>query len=124
MHTDGLDGLHELVREAARPHWVRGDLAAAVADAWAAVTQARPDGDVWFVDPGLAEASAVQAGIDALLSAMATLAPAADAVAAASPQATFELLSGLSLCARYVEHAVSAEQVDRVVREAVALPAT
>jgi hypothetical protein len=121
MHAEGLDGLHELVREAARPHWARGDLAAAVTDAWTAVSQARPEGDVWFVEPNGPEATALQVGIDALLCALTTLAPAADAVAAATPQAAFELLSGLSLCARYVEQAVSAEHVDRAVRESVAL---
>jgi hypothetical protein len=123
MHAEGLDGLHELVREAARPHWVRGDLPAAIGAAATALADARPDGAVWYVDPGVAEAAALQAGIDALLAALATLTPAADAVAAATPQAAFELLSGLSLCARYVEQAVSAEQVDRAVRDSVALGA-
>jgi hypothetical protein len=122
MHAEGLDGLHELVREAARPHWVRGDLATAVTDAWAAVTQARPAGEVWFVDPGAPGAQGVQEGIAALLSTMATLAPASQAIAVASPPAAFELLFALSLCARYVDQAVSAEQIDRVVRESVALP--
>jgi hypothetical protein len=121
MHAEGLDGLHELVREAARPHWDRGDLAAAVTAAWAAVTQARPAGDVWFVDPGARAADSVQQGIDALMATMATLAPAGEAIADASPAAAFELLSALSLCARYVDQAVSAEQIDRVVRDSVAL---
>jgi hypothetical protein len=124
MHADGLDGLHELVREAARPRWVSGDLAAAVSDAWAAVTDARPAGDAWFVDPGTPGADGVQQGIEALLATMATLAPAGPAIADASPQAAFELLSALSLCARYVDQAVSAEQIDRVVRESAALPAS
>ena len=121
MHVEGLDGLHELVREAARPHWDRGDLAGAVEDAWAAVAQARPAGEVWFVDPGAPCAQDVQQGIAALLATMTTLAPAGEAIIDTSRPAAFELLCALSLCARYVEQGVSAEHVDRVVRESAAL---
>jgi len=124
MHTEGLDGLHELVREAARPHWVHGDAPAAVRAAWAAVAQARPSGDAWFVHPGAPGADQVQQGIEALLAATDTLAAAGPAVAQASPEATFELLSALSLCARYVDQAVSAAQIDDVVGASIALPAT
>jgi hypothetical protein len=121
MHTDGLDGLHEVVREAARPYWIRDDRAEAVAAAWAAVVKARPAGDLWFVDPGAPEAAAVQASIETLLETMASVAPASEAIAAASPQAAFELLAALSLCARYVDEAVSADEVDRVVRGSLGL---
>lgn len=115
MHADGLDGLHELVREAARPHWVRGDLAAAVHAAWAAVWQALPPGDVLFVDPASPDADSVQTGIDELLRSMARLNGAAETLADDAPQAALELLASLSLCARYVGQAVSADVIDRVL---------
>jgi hypothetical protein len=112
--------LHELVREAARPHWIRGDLAVAVGDAWAAVSRARPVGEAWFVDPRAEKATTVQLGIETLLSTMATLASAA-ATVVDTPHAAFEVLAGMSLCARYIDRAISAEQVDRVVRASAAL---
>jgi hypothetical protein len=122
MHAEGLDGLHELVREAARPYWIRGDLAEALDVAWVALTQACPKGDVWFVDPGAAQGALVQTGVEALLGSLATFVSAAGAVAD-TPQAAYEVLCGMSLCARYVDQAVSAEQVDRVVRASAALGA-
>ncbi len=123
MRVDDLDGLHELVREAARSPWDRGDFAAAVHAGWAAVWQALPAGDVRFVEPSSPAADGIQAGIDQMLRSMAHLNTAADAFAADSPHAAFELLAGLSLCARFVERSVSLELVDRVLAACLTAPA-
>lgn len=123
MHADGLDGLHELVREAARPYWIRDDRAEALAAAWGAVQKARPAGDLWFVDPDTTDAAVVQTAVEEILRSMAHVTPAAPAIAETSPQAALELLTTLSLCARYIDQAVSAEEVDRVVRGSTGLAA-
>jgi hypothetical protein len=117
MHSDGLDGLHELVRDAARPHWDRGDLSAACAAAGAAVSAALPGDPVWFVDPDAPGAGAVQDGVERLLGALDRLATAP------APGAEHELLSALSLAARYVETAVRVDTVEALVASAQALRA-
>lgn len=147
MHAEGLDGLHELVREAARPHWAAGHIGTAVHQAWMAVAgelqrklgkpgvdghelvdplRNRTEPPLWLVDWSSPDAVNTQQGIAALLQGMASLRnslahPSSQSVAD-SPQSAFEALATLSLCARYVERAVNPTAIEQLVDRSALLP--